>query len=187
MTMHFANQLLVIINGTYSDMLLILLIHFLFNRRVPQTSSGIMRIEPWIVVESDSSDNEDISVSKDVERQLFWQWIEYQLFSSSGLIVCIYTSKWLLDVDFLFNVKLYRNETPACDELQDVETLLRSHIASNVLFSKTVVSIIRRSKFWKSFMREMMQHKLDDSMDFEVLSFQKFLAVADMRFIIKIQ
>ena len=80
------------------------------------------------------------------------------------------TSACLLDIDyFLFSFD--RNETPPCDEVLDVATLLRNHITSNVLLAKTVVFIIRRSKPWKSFMREVMQHRLDDSMDFEVYYF----------------
>ena len=62
--MCFANKL-------YS-MLFILSVYFLFTQRIPQTSSGIMHHDPWILVESDSSDDEEVvgaSTSKDVERQ----------------------------------------------------------------------------------------------------------------------
>ena len=53
------------------------------------------------------------------------------------------------------------------------------------MLAKTVVFIIRRSKPWKSFMREMMQHKVDDCMDFEVFSFWNTIAIAAMNFTIR--
>jgi hypothetical protein len=65
-----------------------------------------------------------------------------------------------------------------------VATLLRNHITSNV-FAKTIVFIIRRSKPWKSVMREMMLHKVDDCMDFEVFSFWNTIAIAAMNFTIR--
>lgn len=52
-------------------MLFILSIYFIFNQRIPQTSSGIMHNDPWIIVESDSSDDEEVAlITKDVERQI---------------------------------------------------------------------------------------------------------------------
>lgn len=157
-------------------MLLILaIIYFIFNRRIPQTSSGIMHSDPWILVESDSSDDEEItSISKDVERQILMvnKSIEYKLFHESKAF----------RHHFFF---VYRDGTPPCDKVLDVATLLRNHITSNVLLAKTVVFIIRRSKPWKSFMREMKQHKVDDCMDFEVFSFWNTIAIAAMNFTIR--
>ncbi|XP_028408712.1 G2/M phase-specific E3 ubiquitin-protein ligase-like [Dendronephthya gigantea] len=61
-----------------------------------------------------------------------------------------------------------REEIPPCEDVLDVAALLRSHFTSNVLLSKTVTFVIRRSKPWKSFMRNVMDNKFDDSMNFEV-------------------
>ena len=76
------------------------------------------------------------------------------------------------------------DKNPPCDEVLDVATLLRNHITTTVLLTKTVVFIIRRSKPWKSFMREMMQHKVDDSMDFEVFLFRNFHCNCCNKFIV---
>jgi hypothetical protein len=74
-------------------MLLILaIIYFIFNRRIPQTSSGIMHSDPWILVESDSSDDEEItSISKDVEKQILMV---------NRLNTSYFTSLRLLDIIF---------------------------------------------------------------------------------------
>ena len=41
-------------------MLFILSIYFLFKQRIPQESSEIMHNNPWILVESDSNDDEEV-------------------------------------------------------------------------------------------------------------------------------
>ena len=152
-----------------------------------------MHNDPWILVESDSSDDEEVAlalISKDVERQIILAnglHINYSL----GFLECacrLYCGN--ID-DLLHRIRtfrhqlffVYRVETPPCDEVLDVATLLRNHITTTVLLTKTVVFIIRRSKPWKSFMREMMQHKVDDSMDFEVFSFRNFIVIAAIKFI----
>jgi hypothetical protein len=57
----------------------------------------------------------------------------------------------------------------------DVALLLNNHIGSILLFSAYVVLVIRRSKPWKSYIREMTQQNVDDTMDFEVeLTFQLY-------------
>ena len=53
------------------------------------------------------------------------------------------------------------------DIVLDVAELLRNH-TSAIFFTKSVVFIIRRSRPWKSFIREMTQQNVDDTMDFEV-------------------
>ena len=161
-------------------MLFILSIYFLFNQRIPQRSTGITHNDPWILDESDSSDDEEVALalfSKDVERQIILAnglHINYSLgFLECACRLYIYCGN-IEDLLHRIRTFVYRVETPPCDEVLDVATLLRNHITTTVLLTKTVVFIIRRSKPWKSFMREMMQHKVDDPMDFEIFSFRNF-------------
>ena len=48
-----------------------------------------------------------------------------------------------------------------------VAELLKNH-TSAISFTKSVVLIIRRSRPWKSFIREITQQNVDDTMEFEV-------------------
>ena len=70
MTLCFANQL---IKWNILHVIHFVNIYFLFNQRIPQRSTGITHNDPWILVESDSSDDEEVAlalISKDVERQI---------------------------------------------------------------------------------------------------------------------
>ena len=70
MTLCFANQL---IKWNILHVIHFVNIYFLFNQRIPQRSTGITHNDPWILDESDSSDDEEVAlalISKDVERQI---------------------------------------------------------------------------------------------------------------------
>jgi len=48
-----------------------------------------------------------------------------------------------------------------------VAALLQVHVSSRILF-KSARMVIRRSRPWKSFLKEMQEQNVDDSVDFEV-------------------
>ena len=88
--------------------------------------------------------------------------------------------------DLLHRIRtfVYRVETPPWDEVLDMATLLRNHITTTVLLTKTVVFIIRRSKPWKSFMREMMQHEVMILWILRYFHFEIFIVIAAIKFIL---
>ena len=55
------------------------------------------------------------------------------------------------------------------DIVLDVAELLRNH-TSAIFFTRSVVFIVQRFRPWKSFITEMTQQNVDDTMDFEVIT-----------------
>jgi hypothetical protein len=74
-------------------------------------------------------------------------------------------------MEYIIIFFFYRDDIPLCDDVLDVAMLLQNHISSALSLTKPVILIIRRSKPWRSFIKEMAQQKVDDTMNFEVEQF----------------
>ncbi|CAB3985607.1 G2 M phase-specific E3 ubiquitin- ligase-like isoform X2 [Paramuricea clavata] len=110
-------------------------------------------IDPWSVVDSD---NEDDCLASVIPMQMNGYCIVM-----FNLISGFAHSEFICLID--------RDDVPTSTAaVFDVALLLNNHIGSVLLFSASVVLVIRRSKPWKSYIREMTQQNVDDTMDFEV-------------------